>query len=118
MSKILVLDDEPLIAMMIVDWLEELGLEVMGPAHSIKQAQALLENGYPDAAILDVTLGSETSYPVAELLAQRNVPFVFATGHGTAAVAPQFQHIQSLAKPFDFDVIRQVMANLLQRPLS
>src|SRR5262245_19084283 len=93
MPRILVLDDEPLIALMIADWLEEQGLEVLGPAYSVTQALEILSSQAAHAAILDVSLGSSDSYEVADVLASRRIPFVFATGHGADAVAARFSHV-------------------------
>ncbi len=81
MSRILVVDDEPMISMLLADWLDELGHETLGPSHDAASALALIEASPPDAAIVDVSLGAESGYRVAECLAKRNIPFVFATGH-------------------------------------
>jgi CheY-like chemotaxis protein len=114
MSKILVVDDEPLIAMMIADWLAEQGLETLGPAHSVAQALALLESETADAAILDVSLGNDDSYEVAEVLSAKNIPFAFATGHGADTLAKRYTDVITVSKPFDFEIVRSVVARLLQ----
>jgi CheY-like chemotaxis protein len=118
MPKILVVDDEPLIAMMIADWLAEQGLETMGPAHSVSQALALLEQGAADAAILDVSLGDGDCYDIAEALSAKGIPFAFATGHGAEAMARRFADVVTVSKPFDFEVVRSVVAKLLAGPPS
>ncbi|HWA46235.1 MAG TPA: response regulator [Hypericibacter adhaerens] len=114
MSRVLVLDDEPLIAMMIEDWLTELGHAVVGPAHNLAAAMTLVEAGGIDAAFLDLTLGDGNSYGVAQALDERSVPFAFITGHG-GAVQAQFAKAPVLAKPFDFEAVRQTMAKLADR---
>lgn len=114
MPKILVVDDEPLIALMIADWLAEQGLETVGPAHSVSQALALLETQSADAAILDVSLGDGDCYELAEVLAGKGVPFAFATGHGADATAKRFAGVITVAKPFDFEVVRRVVSKLLE----
>ncbi len=114
MPKILVVDDEPLIAMMIADWLAEQGLETLGPAHSVAQALALLESEAADAAILDISLGNDDSYEVAEALSARNIPFAFATGHGADALAEHYTDVVTVSKPFDFEIVRSVVAKLLE----
>lgn len=83
-KRILVLEDEFLLAMDVVDTLEGLGAIVIGPAHRIDTALALL--GEPmDAALLDVNIGGVSSGPVAERLATLGVPVIFATGYGVHA---------------------------------
>ena len=82
MRRILVIDDEPLISMLVEDWLTELGCEVVGPARTVQDGLDLIEKGALDGAILDVNLGSNKSFLVAEALRNRGVPFAFATGDG------------------------------------
>ena len=108
--RILIVDDEPLIAALLEDWLLELGYQVAGPACSVADALAILAGGGIDGAILDVTLGRETSYPVAEELRRLAVPFVFATGHSADHLEPEFQDAVTLAKPFDFADVQRALA--------
>jgi DNA-binding response OmpR family regulator len=114
MLRVLVVEDEPLIAMMIIDWLSELGFESVGPAGSIRAALKLLEAEAPDAAILDLTIGSEQSYPVAEVLAAAGIPFAFLTGRAADSIAPNFRDVLIVSKPFDFERIEGVMKQLLR----
>ena len=78
---ILVVEDEPLVAMMVEDFLLGEGAVVVGPATSLAKALELAEGTF-DAALLDVNLAGERVYPVARRLQQRGIPFVFATGYG------------------------------------
>lgn len=112
MARILIVDDEPLIAMLAGDWLDELGHETVGPALSLAEALALADGDF-DAAILDVSLGADTSFALADRLMARGVPFAFATGYvaddgelGRGAVA-------RLPKPFEFAAFRAVVGALL-----
>lgn len=116
--RILILDDEPLIAMMLQEWLTDLGCEPVGPAHTVDAALALLDDGRIDGAILDVTLGAANSYPVADALLQRAIPFIFATGHDADSMDQRFRHITMLAKPFDFKAVNTVIAKLTTKPGS
>lgn len=109
MRRILVLDDEPLIAMLIQEWLAELGCETLGPAGSVAAALDLIEDTALDGAILDVSLGGENCYSVADVLHQRQVPFAFATGRDAGAIDGRFQGALLLPKPFDLDAIRRVV---------
>lgn len=87
-KRILVVDDEPLIAMMLEDILDDLGCAVIGPALDVGEAEALAREAAIDAAILDVNLGDGTSHSVAELLCERHIPFVVASGDGEANTVP------------------------------
>ncbi len=113
MPRILVLDDEPLISMLMEEWLTELGCETVGPASSVPSALGLIDGTSIDGAILDVSLGNEESYSVADALRERGVPFAFATGHGANGVAVRFQDALFVRKPFDFEEVRAVIAKLL-----
>ncbi len=111
MSRVLVLDDEPLIAIMLEDWLSELGHTVVGPAYNSASALRLLEAGGIDAAFLDLNLGAGNSHDVAAALGARSVPFAFITGAGDAR-QPAFEDAPVLGKPFDFEAVRLTMAKL------
>ena len=91
MARILIVDDEPLIALMAEEWLSELEHAVVGPAYDLDGALALAEREHPDAAILDLTLGARDSYPVACRLRALSIPFAFASGHGRDALTPEFR---------------------------
>ena len=79
--KIMVVEDEPLIAMDLKDLLTASGCSVVGPALTLKQGMRLLENETIDGAILDVNLGRENVFPLADALAGRSIPFVYVTGY-------------------------------------
>lgn len=85
--RILVVEDEALIAVMVEDMLTELGSIVLGPAATIEQALALVGSQEIDAAVLDVNVRGERIDPVAEALAARGVPVLFATGYGEVRLA-------------------------------
>ncbi len=97
--------------MMAEDWLDEMGHAAVGPAHDVDGALALAENTL-DAAILDLTLGPQESYPVAERLRELGVPFAFATGHGREFLKPAFRDAPQLAKPFEFEAFRLLVEAL------
>jgi CheY-like chemotaxis protein len=113
MPRILVLDDEPLIAMMLRDWLAELGCEILGPAHSVGSALAFIAGGPLDAAILDVSLGHENCYPVADALMKLGIPMAFATGHGGQEIDPRFNDALILSKPFGFEALKGIVERLI-----
>jgi DNA-binding response OmpR family regulator len=113
MRRILVIDDEPLISMLVEDWLTELGCEVVGPARTVQDGLDLIEKGALDGAILDVNLGSNKSFLVAEALRNRGVPFAFATGDGDIGQASGFPDPLVLQKPFDFEAVKSMLEALL-----
>ena len=113
MPRILVVEDETLIAMLVEDWLAELECNTAGPVGSAAEALALIEAGELDGAILDVSLDGHDSFAVADVLRARNVPFCFATGHGTGRIAERFKEAPTLTKPYDFERVRAAVATLL-----
>jgi CheY-like chemotaxis protein len=98
--RILVVEDEGLVALMMEDLLIDLGCEVVGSCDSIRSALEWLESEAedPDGVVLDVNLGGELVYPVAEVLTRRRIPFAFATGYG-ALPDSRFAGVPVLAKP-------------------
>jgi CheY-like chemotaxis protein len=113
LPRILVLDDEPLVTMLVEDWLAELGCEVVGPAHSVQEALDYAGNALLDAAILDVNLGGQNSFSVADALRQRGIPFAFITGNESIDPGSGFANPILLAKPFDFEGVKAIVGKLL-----
>ncbi|WP_375393101.1 response regulator [uncultured Sphingomonas sp.] len=112
-QQILIVEDEPLIAMMLEDFLEVLEKRPAGTADTVAGALARLDEGGVDAAILDVNLrGGEISTPVAEALAARGIPFVFATGGGEESVDDRFRDRPRLTKPFTMDGVAKALESL------
>lgn len=111
--RILIVEDEPLIAMMLEDFLDVLGKELAGTADSVASALPLVAAGGVDAAILDVNLrGGEKSWPIADALAAAGVPFLLATGGGDDAVAETHRGRPVLPKPFTMDAVEKALAAL------
>ena len=98
--RVLVIEDEDLIAMFVEDMLTDMGHEVGAIAARIEDAVRAAETGSFDFAIVDVNLGGQPSYPVAEILKARGIPFVFATGYGAAGLDPAYAGAATLQKPF------------------
>jgi DNA-binding response OmpR family regulator len=114
MAKILIVDDEPLITAMMEDWLSELGHVVVGPAHNLARALDLA-NSDIDAAVVDVSLGRDNSYPLVEALIGRGLPLALATGHGQDGIDPRYRAQSTLRKPFDFATFRRTVDELLEK---
>ncbi len=107
--RILLVEDEGLVALTIEDLLEDLGCEVACSARSVAQALGWLgSGGEPDAAVLDVNLGGEFVFPVAEALAARGVPFAFTTGYGQSPDA-RFRSAPLLGKPIRRERLEAVL---------
>lgn len=98
--EVLIVEDESIVAMMIEDLIVDMGHEVVGTAGRLEQAQKLAEELPLDFAIVDVNLNGQHTYPVAEKLKARGVPFVFATGYGAQGLKDEWKHSAVLQKPF------------------
>lgn len=98
--RILIVEDEMLIAMMIEDALQDSGGKIVGPAATLERALKLAREEEFDAAILDVTIRGGKVYPVAELLLARGIPFAFASGYGDWALPDELRDKPRLTKPF------------------
>ena len=98
--RILIVEDEMLVAMNIEDMLLELGHEVAGIASRLEPALALARDGAFDVAMLDVNLAGERSFAVADLLIERGIPFLFATGYGLGGIDEKYRDRVVLQKPF------------------
>jgi CheY-like chemotaxis protein len=98
--RILVLEDTLLVAELIAYELEELGCQTVGPVPRVAQAMTLARTEPLDGALLDINLAGEYCFPVAEILAERGVPFVFVTGYGDSALPPAYRAVPRLTKPF------------------
>jgi CheY-like chemotaxis protein len=97
--RVLLVEDEGLVALMLEDLLEDLGCEVAASLASVRSALAWIEaGGSADMALLDVNLSGEAVFPVADALSERGVPFVFATGYGEGH-DPRFKGAPLLGKP-------------------
>ncbi len=116
MPRVLVVEDEPLIAMLVEDWLAELQCQTVGPAATAAHALTLIDAAPIDGAILDVSLDGHDSFAVAAALRERAIPFAFATGHATDRIEERFKDAPRLAKPYDFERVKGVLAILLQAP--
>ncbi|WP_442678034.1 response regulator [Sphingomonas sp. ASY06-1R] len=113
--SVLVIEDEPLIAMMIEDFIEMLGHRLAGSCDSVAEALTKVEEGGFDVAILDVNLRDGACWPVADALRQRDVPFVLASGGHVEPPPAAHADALQLAKPFTLDGIKDVLANIPRR---
>lgn len=111
--RVMVVEDEALIAMHLEDILEDMGLNVVGRFRAAEPALSFIETAALDVAVLDVNLGSgTTSFPIAERLAERGIPFLFLTGYGDSRMGDRFPEAQVLSKPTDEDRLRAILSEL------
>jgi CheY-like chemotaxis protein len=98
--RVLVVEDEPMVMMLLQDMLEDIGCVVVGTASRLAEATEKASKLAFDLAILDVDLDGVRTFPIAEVLAQRGVRFMFATGYGAATLPPDLSGRPVLQKPF------------------
>jgi PAS domain S-box-containing protein len=108
--RVLLVEDETLIAMMMEGLLRDLDLEVVGPFGTVGDALEAVRHEAIDAALLDVNLGGEMAYPIAQLLQAKKVPFVFMTGYGSETIAMPFSNVRVFQKPLEREILRDLFA--------
>jgi CheY-like chemotaxis protein len=113
LPRILIVEDEMFISMLLEDLLTELGYRPAGPVVRLDEALAAARSEAIDAALLDVNLNGKETYAVADILAGRGIPFVFATGYGAGGIPERYRHRPILAKPFRRDDLARVLAQAL-----
>jgi DNA-binding NtrC family response regulator len=111
--RVLLVEDEMLVAWLLEDMLADLGCVVVGPASSINQARAMIDVEAIDAAVLDLNLNGQMSYPIADTLAVRGVPFVFSTGYDKDTLLDGYRTFEVLQKPVHRSELSDTLAKLL-----
>jgi hypothetical protein len=96
--------------MMMAEALSAFGFRVIGPHATVSEAMSSLIETHVDAAILDIRLGEELVYPLADYLSSKGVPFAFVTGYGTESLDPRFQATPVLQKPVDTKALGDLFA--------
>jgi two-component sensor histidine kinase/CheY-like chemotaxis protein len=109
-NRILVVEDEILLAMMMHDILIEFGFVVVGPFNRLSEAMVAAALQEIDAGIIDVNLAGQMAYPVADVLAGRRLPFVFVTGYGSESIESRFAGVPVIGKPVRRDVLESIFS--------
>jgi DNA-binding response OmpR family regulator len=113
--RVLVIEDEGLVALMIEDMLVELGCEVVGSIAELSRACEAASAADIDLAMLDVNLAGKPVFPVAEILRDRAIPFLFSTGYGASGLPSEFADHEVLHKPYSNSELRQKIELTLKR---
>lgn len=111
--RVLIIEDEAAISILMEDMLLDLGIETIGPASRLDPALQLAREADLDAAILDINIAGAQSYPVADVLRNRGIPVIFATGYGSSVLPERFKSCQILQKPFDQHRFRETLHTAL-----
>lgn len=115
--RILVVEDEMMVAMLLEDMLTDLGCKIVGPAGRIEDALCMARDERIDAAVLDVNLNGRETFPVADILRRRGIPFLFATGYGAGGLVERMRDAPALQKPFHDRELATLLWGILE-PLS
>ncbi len=107
-NRVMIVEDEALVAMVVAESLTELGYSVIGPYSRASAAMAAIKEDEIDVAILDVNLGGELVYPLADALAMRDVPFIFVTGYGAESIDRRFSNVPILQKPIERQTLQRL----------
>ncbi|MDB5412637.1 MAG: Phytochrome twocomponent sensor histidine kinase [Rubritepida sp.] len=113
--KVLIVEDQYLIADDLSELVGDLGGDVIGPTSRVVSALAAIRSEGPDLALLDVNLGEELVYPVAAALQAAGIPFLFTTGYDAAVIDPRFRDVPHLVKPILKGRLAQAVRELLSR---
>jgi CheY-like chemotaxis protein len=113
LRRALLVEDEVLVAMYVEDALSELGYAVAAVASNLAEALALARDDQFDFAVLDINLNGEKSFPVAELLRKRQIPFLFVSGYTSGGLAEEYRNEVRLRKPFRSSDLAKAIARLL-----
>jgi CheY-like chemotaxis protein len=113
--SVLVVEDEAIISFLLEDMLAELGARDVRLAGNVADALVMIDGKKPDLAVLDVNLGGERAYPIAERLEAERVPFVFTTGYGKAGLDPRWAVKTVVQKPFTVPIMGEALRALLRR---
>ncbi|MEC5292841.1 response regulator [Aurantimonas sp. C2-6-R+9] len=113
-KRVLIVEDEVLLAMHLEDMLNELGYEVVGPATRIDMAMELACESDIDFAVLDINVAGKKSFPVADILRQRGIPFAFASGYGAEGLMDGYRGFPALRKPYAQEDLERIIARVLR----
>lgn len=112
-ARVLIVEDEALVGIMLEEMLEELGATVTAHALRLEEGMSLAADCDVDAAVLDVNLSGVRSYPIADKLRERGIPFVFATGYGAAILTGQYENDRLIHKPYSLADLERALRDMI-----
>ncbi|MCC6777163.1 MAG: response regulator [Hyphomicrobiales bacterium] len=110
--RVLIVEDEGMVAMLLEDMLADLGHEVVATVGRLELAAKAISEAKFDFAVLDVNLDGARTYPLAAMLKERDIPFVFATGYGMAGLDPEWASVPVLQKPFQLEQLERIIRRI------
>lgn len=114
MKRVLIVEDESFVAMLIEEMLIGLDMNPIGPASNVQEALDIISTQPIDMALLDVNLGNgETGFPIADVLMERGIPFAFVSGYAQASADPTYSAVATLQKPFPCSMLKNTINQLL-----
>ncbi|MGK6317757.1 response regulator [Neorhizobium sp. DT-125] len=112
--RVLIVEDEGLVALMIEDMLQGIGCEVVASVSRLSEGRTIATTVQVDLAVLDVNLAGQPSFPIAEILHKRQIPFIFSTGYGTDGLPREFGSHPTIGKPFSSSDLKQAIAGAMK----
>jgi CheY-like chemotaxis protein len=116
--RILVVEDEAMISMLLEDMVLDCGGEIVGPVAKFDAALELAHEAEFGVAVLDLNLNGTLSYPIAEVIRERGIPVIFATGYGEKGLLDRFRDCAILQKPFSQKDFAEVVATACRQPVA
>ena len=116
--RILVVEDEAMISMLLEDMVLDCGAEIVGPVAKFDDALELAHKAGFEVAVLDLNLNGTLSYPIAEVIRERGIPVIFATGYGADGLLDRFSDCPTLQKPFSQQDFAQAVAAACREQIS
>ena len=111
--RVLVVEDESLVAMLLETILEDMGCVPVGPASTVDEGLSMATDEVIDAALLDVNVAGRQVFPIAQILKDRGVPFVFSTGYGEGGLPDEWRGQPTLQKPFTESAVRDALISAM-----
>ncbi|WP_439923528.1 response regulator [Nitrobacter sp. JJSN] len=111
-KRILIVEDEFLVALHLEDVLTGMGHQIVGPCTRIEVAMAVARESSIDFALLDINVAGTPSFAVADILRQRSIPFVFASGYGLEGLVDGYRNETALRKPYDLEELKVAIARI------
>jgi len=112
-SRVFLVEDEDLVSMLVEDMLDYLGYEVSASAATLAAGMKAAAAGGFDVALLDVNLRGVLSFPIADMLVERGIPFLFVSGYSASGIEPRFSKVPTLQKPYALESLEQVLSHIL-----